>query len=99
MFDWYQIVDIILMMNVGGAHWAPTDSDTENCYYALVVRFSSYSHALLSSLSHSCVVPSQCLCLFLRDDELLHVVDRLFSHHDDQQLLGQFNETSTRSTL
>lgn len=26
----------------------------------------------------------QCLCLFLRADELLDVVDQLFSHHDDQ---------------
>lgn len=44
------------------------------------------------------ITSRQHLCS-LRGDELLDVVDELFSHHDDQQLLGQLNETSTRSTL
>lgn len=36
---------------------------------------------------------------YSRKDDFLHVVDHLLSYHNDQQLLGKFDETATRATL
>lgn len=35
----------------------------------------------------------------IRDTKLLKVIDELFSHHDDEELLGQFDEAASRTTL
>lgn len=35
----------------------------------------------------------------LRYDKLLDIVDELFSHHDDEKLLSQFNQTAPWTTL
>lgn len=53
----------------------------------------------LETKTKSSTLLSSALLMFLRPDELLGVVDQLLSHHDDQQLLGQFNETTSGSTL
>ena len=36
---------------------------------------------------------------YVRNQQLLSVVDDLFAHHDDRQLLGQLYQTSTILTL
>lgn len=35
----------------------------------------------------------------IRDNELLNIIDELLSHHDDEELLSQFNEAASRTTL
>lgn len=35
----------------------------------------------------------------IRDNELLNVVDELLSHHDDEELLSQFNKATPGTTL
>lgn len=35
----------------------------------------------------------------LRDNELLNVVDDLLPHHNNEELLSQFNEATARTTL
>lgn len=74
------------------------------CFSVCSSQILDWTHNFYHVLTHHLclgvfVLFLVCMCVCLRADKLLDVVDQLFSHHDDQQLLSQFNQTPTRSTL